>query len=94
MIGLLVGTAQAAGKWTSEEVVLEVMAEALILADWGTTLDIARYPNITEVNPVLGNKPSREAVNLYMATCMVLHPIIAHYIPSKIIYNGLSIMIG
>lgn len=82
---LIAGTVQAADKWTTQDKILEATWLAIQIVDYGTTLDVANHPNrYTEINPILGNHPSRDKVHIYMIGTAILHPIITHYLPRKI----------
>jgi hypothetical protein len=50
----------------------EHITAAAIIADWGTTLDIARHPEVTETNRILGDHPSRATVNAYFISKLFL----------------------
>jgi hypothetical protein len=60
------------------------MAEALLVADHGQTLEIAAQPEKWyEKNPILGPYPSRGEVNAYFMAVEVLHPIVAWALPTE-----------
>jgi len=52
---------------------LAIISGVLIVADWGTTLDIENHDNIYEENKVLGRHPSRGKVNTYFVGKLLLH---------------------
>lgn len=80
-----------AESWNTEEAVLEVVWQGLHLLDWGTTLDIVSRPDeYHEINPILGDHPSRGKVNLYMGLGAVLHPLVTHVLPRDAEVFGLS----
>lgn len=76
------GTAKAAlcEEWSATDTALAVTASALTVADWLQTQDIVRRQtrgeDIIEINPILGLRPSRGAVNKYFLTTMVLGSIL------------------
>jgi hypothetical protein len=57
-------------EWTSEEKLWGVTAGALLLGDWATTHNMThRYnENYHENNPLLGQRPTANRVNLYFLT--------------------------
>lgn len=70
--------------WNREEIVMETTWQVLHVLDWGTTLDIAARPDeFYEMNPILGEYPSRGQVNAYMFTGAILHPIVTHLLPRE-----------
>jgi hypothetical protein len=46
---------------------------AVIIADWGTTLDIERHDNLCETNRLMGRNPTRGTVNKYFIGKLLLH---------------------
>ena len=71
-------------KWSKEDKTREVTWLTLHTIDCGTTLDIADQQNkYYEINPLLGEHPSRSKVYKYMLVTAILHPIIVNYLPSK-----------
>lgn len=79
--------------WNTEEIVLESTWQVLHILDWGTTLNIVDRQNegYYELNPILGEHPSRSKVNLYMFAGAVLHPIIVHYLPRDLEILGINL---
>lgn len=74
----------ASDKWTKQDYVLEITWEVLHLIDWSQTRYIAEHPDkYWEINPILGNHPSIEKVDLYMGAGAIVHPIISHILPRK-----------
>ena len=83
--------------WTKDQILLQGVATTLNVIDWGQTLDIAEKPNeYHEINPILGEHPSRAEVNRYMACSMTFRLLIAHMLPSKYrnYWLGASIMVS
>jgi len=70
--------------WTNEQKILQGTSLALRVADWGTTLDIADKPDkYREVNPILGDHPSKGRVNTFFASSIILNYLIADNLPGK-----------
>ena len=87
--------------WTKTDTALQSVTVALMVVDWGQTLDIAdskvtncypswdntasvkstNYYTASEVNPILGEHPSRGSVNLYFASVIVGHTAVARLLP-------------
>lgn len=62
---------------------LEVAYQAVHLADWLQTVQIAKNPERwTETNPILGEHPSVNEVHRYFLTTAVGHALVSHFIPS------------
>jgi len=77
-------TSFAGDDWTKEDTMREVVWGIIHVIDWGQTLEIARQPNrYYEMNPILGKHPSVGNVNLYMATSLIVHPMISYFLPKK-----------
>jgi hypothetical protein len=71
-------------KWSKQDYALEATWQVIHLMDWGTTLDITRHPDqYKELNPILGEHPTREEVNLYMFSGALLHAGVTHILPPK-----------
>jgi hypothetical protein len=82
---LIAGTVQAADKWTTQDKILETTWLAIHIIDYGTTLDTTNYGNrYREINPILGEHPSRDKIHIYMIGTAILHPIVTHYLPRKV----------
>jgi len=62
-------------------------AAALIVADWGTTLDIEDHREVHEENSTLGPHPTRGAINKYFISKLALHWLINQYKPARNIWN-------
>jgi len=76
-------SAQAADKWTKAEIGLQTLSTSLQIIDWGQTLDIADKPDqYSEINPIVGEHPSRGRVNTYFAVSVLSNILIAHLLPS------------
>lgn len=88
-VGLLFGLVRmgvASDEWTKQDYILEGTWLGIHALDWGTTLDItASNEKYKELNPIFGNHPNRDMVNLLMATGTVAHIFITDFLPRK--YN-------
>jgi len=81
---LLPASAPAFDPWNTQDVALEVTWQLVHLIDWGQTRNIAAHPEkYREINPILGDHPSRQKVNLYMATGTLVHLGITHVLPKR-----------
>lgn len=70
--------------WSQDDLMREILAEAVIVGDWQQTLNIARNPQkYSEVNPILGPHPSSEQVNSLFWTWAVMHPLITWVLPRE-----------
>ncbi len=77
---LMAAGAQAAPneKWTKTDIVLEAAFLGTLGADWSQTLHISRNPGYhEESNPILGEHPNQNRINLYFAACAAGHVWIA-----------------
>lgn len=78
--------ANAGEKWSNSDIALESTWQILHILDWRQTIQIARNPDrYWERNPLLGEHPSEQKVNLYFLVGAVLHPIVTEVLPNK--YN-------
>lgn len=70
--------------WTKEQIVIQGVVTGLNVIDWGQTLDIAGKPDkYCEINPIIGEHPSKGRVNCYFATSIIVKILITYVIPSK-----------
>ena len=74
---------QAAADWSSADTKREVAWQIINVIDWGTTLDIENYPDITEGNIFMGRNPTRDQVNFYMAGYAVIHYVVSSALKPK-----------
>lgn len=89
---LFASTSYAANwQWTKGDIAREVVSAGITVIDWGQTQDIRNHNGIVELNAILGNKPSRAAVNTYFASVMVLHPLISAALPSEAELLGMEV---
>ncbi len=79
-----------ADTWTPTDTVVEAGCIALLLIDWGQTLD-RRYH---ESNPILGSRPSHATVVAYFLGVISAQVVVARLLPSpwRSVFQG--IMIG
>jgi hypothetical protein len=72
----------AADLWTKTDTYREITFVAITIADWNQTLHVADHPEKwKELNPILGEHPSRGEVSIYMGTSIILHAAIAYILP-------------
>ena len=84
IIFLLFPTICFASDWTKADTVRELTFAALVVVDWGQTLNIADHPTKhKEYNPILGRHPSRGDVNLYMPLAIIVHGTVSYLLPQK-----------
>ncbi|MDD5048442.1 MAG: hypothetical protein PHH09_05880 [Methanoregulaceae archaeon] len=72
-----------ADKWTKEDMAWQGAALLAIGVDWLQTKEIARNDEYTETNPILGDYPSQNDVDLYFLGCGIVHTAISYYLPKK-----------
>jgi hypothetical protein len=108
ILGIIYDLPKANGfdKWETHDIALEAAWGALHALDWSTTLNLVeRGKDYQETNTTLGKHPSRGAVNLYMGSVAVLHPLITYALPKEVnlldfkipvrnIFQGISIGIS
>jgi hypothetical protein len=81
---LLPCSARAFDAWSKQDVAMEAGYAALHIIDWGQSLNVAAHPDqYHEINPIMGEHPSRGRVNLYMASSLLAHIGITHVLPAK-----------
>lgn len=73
----------AADEWTKETYVLEAAFVILHVIDWGQTLSIVGDDNYEELNPLVGESPSRGRVNLFGFAILIGHSLVTHYLPDE-----------
>jgi len=74
----------ATDPWTKEQKVLYGTSLGLKAIDYGQTLDIASKPEkYYEINPIVGEHPSRGRVTSYFIGSTLMHTFISHVLPSK-----------
>ena len=70
--------------WKKEDTYRELTWTALLIADYGQTMNIAKNPDkYHEYNPILGSHPSQSSVNVYMLSAAIIHPAISYILPPK-----------
>ena len=76
--------AHAFDPWSRQDIALEATWQLLHLIDWGQTLDISAQPTrYREINPLIGDHPSRARVNAYMGLSTLTHLGITHLLPKS-----------
>lgn len=68
----------SAGEWKP---VHQATVTGLLVVDWAQTRDIARRPDIIEMNPILGENPSINKVNQYFLGSAVLFNTAMYFLP-------------
>ena len=82
VIALLFAWPAQARDWTNEELGWGAAAAAVRLADWAQTRNIVRNPDrFREVNPLIGEHPSRGRVDGVFILGSALLFAAAHYFP-------------
>jgi len=82
LLALALAPSLAADEWTPADTAREATYLVLHVIDWGQTLDIVgQEDRYHEINPILGEHPSRGRVNLYMATTPIVHGALAYALP-------------
>lgn len=77
--------------WTKTDTAMQIVASGLIVSDWSQTRyrsrswDTPEYEDGTiyyhrESNPILGDTPHTDNVDIYFASALVVTPIIAYYL--------------
>ena len=81
IIAVLPSSARASD-WSKGDTFRELAFAALIVVDWGQTLNIADHPErFREYNPILDSHPSQTRVNLYMPAAILLHAVVSYLLP-------------
>jgi hypothetical protein len=76
--------------WSKTDVAMEAIYIGLSLVDWGQTLDGEKKGH-AEINPWLGEHPSRARINWHFSFSIIGHPFATWFVPSKIKMLGLKI---
>jgi len=84
-------SAHAADKWSVADFTLEAITEASLVVDWGQTRDIANHSQCYETNPYLGEHPDNAKIDRYFAGWMLIHPIVANYLPEHYDVLGIDV---
>jgi hypothetical protein len=78
--------------WTTEDKMLEGTWQTLHAIDWSQTLNISdREDRYHEINPLIGEHPSRTKVNTVMGAAALLHPIVVNWLPRKVKVFGFDL---
>jgi len=84
MVALLFSLTAFGAELSKGDLQREIAYSALHVADWGTTLDIVAHPDqYRELNPILGDHPTRGAVNTWMASTLAAHWAITYLMPER-----------
>jgi len=70
-------------EWTKKDTAWQATTLFIMGVDWLQTKEIARNPEYTETNILLGKYPSQNEVDAYYLGCAVVHSAIAYYLPKK-----------
>ncbi len=85
---LLVSCSSVSYKWTKSDKIGQIMALTALTADWMQTKYIATHGNeYREMNPILGEHPSKGQVNAYFAGLAAFNVGASMILPSKIVIN-------
>ena len=81
---LLVATIGYADEWTKQDTYRELAFIGLLAVDYLQTRTIVQNPDkYFEYNPIVGKHPTQQTVDIYMASCAIIHPIISYLLPVK-----------
>lgn len=69
--------------WTQEQKNWYIASNVMLALDWGTTRDISKNREYTEVNPFLGKNPSTSRVNNYFLGYFITNYLIASNLSSE-----------
>lgn len=85
MIFIFCGCASHFGEgWSKADTTRQAAYTMLHIQDWRQTIEIANHHDkYKELNPILGPRPSRHDVDIYMASTLILNPIIAASLKPK-----------
>ena len=71
-------------EWSKQDTYRELAWTAILALDYKQTLTIVNDPSkYEEYNPLLGKHPSQRKVEIYFASCAIIHPIISYYLPPQ-----------
>ena len=82
-----------AEEWNKRDTTRELVWQGLAVIDWGQTLNISKSCSsgggfYEQVNPILGDCPSRGEVNTYFVGAMALHAGISYILPTNAEFLG------
>lgn len=69
----------SAGSWSKQDTERQAYAIMLLTADWVQTKNILQSDDFFEMNPLI----SRENVDIYFLSSIILHTAIAYLLPEK-----------
>jgi hypothetical protein len=78
------GQAWAGDDWTAGDTALQLTYTVAHVMDWNQTLHIVRSPSNEERNSFLGHNPTKQKVNAYFASTLILHTAISHLLPKEL----------
>jgi hypothetical protein len=67
-------------KWTKGDINREIAFQVLNVADIALTQKVLQDPNVREMNPFLGDKPSAGRLAAFGAGVGISHALVTHYI--------------
>jgi len=71
--------------WNTVDTARQFAFTGALIADWSLTDYTAQHPESrSEINPILGKHPTREAVAWYFAGCGIGHAAVSVVLPQKI----------
>ena len=69
--------------WDKEDTVLQATVVSLLLMDMTQTLYVSGHDEYCELNPLLGERPSRDKVYGYFLGGIVAHTVISYLLPKE-----------
>lgn len=83
LILFLFAVPSQADDWSKSDTLREVVVLTLFVADWRQTRDSINKPGYTEINPILGEKPSAKEINTYFGVMALAHVGASYFLPRK-----------
>lgn len=97
LAGMFAGLPSEAGNWSDDDTKWQAAYLALHVADWGQTRDIAARPGrYTEMNPMLGDHPSRKRVDSHFVVTAIMHTAVSYVLPPdwRRLWQHISVGVG
>lgn len=69
--------------WTTQDTILQSAFAVVMIGDWAQTRFITYSPNYHDTNIFLGENASYKKINIYFASCFILHTGIAYILPQN-----------
>jgi len=69
--------------WDKEDTALQATVVATMLVDMAQTLYISGHDEYSELNPLLGERPSRDRVYGYFLGGIVAHTVVSYLLPKE-----------